>query len=126
VKTKIRFVIADVHMGLGRNGLNEIIRLQKKRSHLFAQALKTSNELILFVNKARDKAKLFSQNGSVLAYLFLERGQVISTKSVDMVFHRFGGSAPEYSEAVTRALIALENDVKAKRKDLTLSSRLAS
>lgn len=125
MKPVVRFVILDVHIGLGHDGLNDVIRYQKKKNPLFARALKTSDELILFLNKSRSKAKLYSEGGNVIGYLALPRGQVITAKKLDEVPRAFGGSL-EYGKAVKSALDALEKTEGAKTVRFAEKSNLAA
>ncbi len=57
-------IFSDVHMGLGHPGLVDMAR----KHGVHAEKLEP-NELILFVNTAKDKLKLLGGNGKVIAYL---------------------------------------------------------
>lgn len=89
-KPLVRFIIADTHMGLGHEGLEEVISLHKKQSPLFARALKTESDLILFVNKSLTAAKLYASGGRVIGYLRLPRGRVITERTIGEIPATFG------------------------------------
>lgn len=99
-KPIVRFIVTDVHVGLGHAGLNEVIRAHKKKNKLFAQVMKEDGGLVLFLNGPKNACKLFAENGSVIGYLRLP-GQ-ITERSIDFIPATFGGSL-EYSSAVRSA-----------------------
>lgn len=100
MSVKVKFVIADVNMGAGHNGLNLIIEAHKKKNKLFAQSIKDGG-LILFINSKRNRAKLYEKGGAVLGYLKLH-GRRLTEKSIDSIPQTFGGSV-SYSTAVKSA-----------------------
>lgn len=102
-KPLVRFIILDTHMGLGHDGLREVIAMHKKKNPLFARALKTESDLILFINRPLNAAKLFAASGNVIGYLRLPYGRVIDERAVGEIPATFGGSV-EYSKAVKAAL----------------------
>jgi hypothetical protein len=87
---EVRCVIADVHMGSGHKGLNQIIQDQKKLNIDVRKAL-GKDGLVLFINAKRTAGKLFRQNGEVLGYLRMHEGMIISEKQVNKVCEAFGG-----------------------------------
>lgn len=112
---RVGYVITDISMSLSFDGLNNVIREFKKKNQLFRQMLEKDPALILFVNSARTKAKLFSEEGTVIGYLSLG-GRKLSAKSIDQIPETFGGSL-EYSKATKRALTELfKEEEKAKEK----------
>lgn len=112
MKPVVRFVITDTHMGLSHDGLTEVIRQHKKKNPLFARVLETEGGMVLFVNGAMTKLKLYSPNSEVIGYLKLTGGRRVSAGSIDQIPATFGGSV-EYSRAVKSALSNLVKDSKA-------------
>lgn len=98
----IKFVISDIHMGSQHDGLNEIIRTYKKKNSLFAKSLKAGG-LVMFLNTQRTRAKVFSENGEVLAYLRTRDNRKLTKKTLDLIPAEFGGSF-EYASAAKSAL----------------------
>lgn len=114
MKPTVRFVVTDVHMGLGHVGLNEVIRAHKKKNPLFAKVMNGDGGLVLFLNTSRTAAKLFMENGEVIGYLRLPGGGRLTEKSIDFVPKTFGGSI-EYSSAVKSAFkkfLDIESETK--------------
>ncbi len=104
MRPTVKFVITDVHMGLGHDGLNEVIRAHKKKNPLFSRNLEGG--LVLFINKDRTRAKLYAEQGEVIGYLRLANNQKITEKSVHLIPATFGGSV-EFSSATKRAFTSL-------------------
>lgn len=104
MKRIVRFVITDVHMGLGHDGLNEVIRQHKKKNPLFAKVMTTEGGLVLFVNTAKNKIKLYGPEVEVLGYMRLPTGRSINRETVDLIPATFGGSI-EYATSVKKALL---------------------
>lgn len=100
MKPQVKFVITDVPMWLSHAGLNEVIRVHKKKNDIFKAGIKDGG-LILFLNAPRTAAKLFSENGEVIGYLRLPNGGKLTERSIDFIPKTFGGSV-EYSSAVKR------------------------
>lgn len=101
MKPTIKYVISDVHMGLSHDGLTEVIRSYKKKNKLFAETM-ASGGLVLFINSAQDKAKLFGEGGEVLAYLKMPGRRAINEEMINMIPGTFGGSVT-YSQAARAA-----------------------
>ena len=99
----VKFVITNTHMGLGHEGLSDIIREHKKKNHLFAKVMKQEGGLILFLNNSMTAAKLYSEDGAVLGYLRMPGGRRLTAEAIDQIPRTFGGSVG-YSSAVVSAL----------------------
>lgn len=93
---QVKYVIQDVHMGLGHEGLSDFVRSYRKKR------LISESGLILFINKARTKCKIYQEDGQVLGYLSLKVG-TLTPKSLDLIPATFGGSL-EYSRSAKKAL----------------------
>lgn len=102
----VGFVVTDIHMGLQHDGLNEVIKTHKRRNALFARAMKDRNKLVLFLNTAKTRAKLFSEDGAVIGYLRLPGNHKLTETTLDLIPATFGGSL-EYAQAAKRALKTL-------------------
>lgn len=117
MKPTVKFVIADVNMGMAHTGLDKLITAHAKANRLFAQSVK-DGDLILFINKKKNRCKLFSHNGEVMGYLRLYGGRTLSQATVDLIPATFGGSVA-YSGAVksafTRFMQAEESMEKQRR-----------
>lgn len=103
MKPVVKYVITDVHMGSQHDGLDEIIKLHKRRNQLFAKAIKTPGSLVMFLNTGRTRMKLFREGGEVIGYYRTRSGGKITQNSVDAIPAEFGGSV-EYSTAAKSAL----------------------
>lgn len=117
MKPVVKFVITDVHMGLGHDGLNEVIKHYKKKNQLFAKTLSLGGGLILFLNTSRTRAKMFMENGSVIGYLRVPTGK-LTERSLSIIPETFGGSV-EFSKAAKKGLesfFRMEADVKKEER----------
>lgn len=123
-RATIRFVIQDVHMGLGHIGLSKIIAEQKKRNKLFAQTLRQSGGLILFINTKRTACKVMADGGEVMGYFRPLNGAKITEQSIDMIPATFGGASFELAGAVKSALKKLL-DMEKSRKDYSSLASIA-
>ena len=97
----VRFVVSDVHMGSQHDGLDEVIRTEKRKNPLFAKIIKQGG-LILFLNTPRTRAKLYAEGGAVLGYLRTRDGRKLTAETIDEIPATFGGSV-QYAEATKRA-----------------------
>lgn len=100
----VNYILTEVFMGLGHAGLNELIEKHARKNIGFRRAME-SGELVLFLNKKRDKLKLFGYNREVLGYLKIPAGKKLSLETVNLVPTAFGGSL-SYGKAVRAALSA--------------------
>jgi hypothetical protein len=99
-KPTVKYVIADVNMGLGHSGLDLLIDAHAMENKLFARTMEDGG-LILFINTARDRAKLYEPGGDVIGYINT-RGRKLTYRSLDLIPQTFGGSV-EYSQAAKGA-----------------------
>lgn len=111
MKPEIRFVIQDTPMAYSHDGLTEIIRMHKRKNPVFKQHMEAGG-MILFVNKAMNRCKLFSEDGNVIGYLRITTGKLTET-AINSIAETFGGSL-KHSDATKRALKALLKEVKDK------------
>lgn len=99
-KPIIKYVIADVNMGLGHAGLDLLIDAHAQDNKLFAKTMEDGG-LILFINTTRTKAKLYEPGGNVIGYINM-RGRKLTLRTVNEIPETFGGSV-EYSQAAKGA-----------------------
>lgn len=112
----IQYVIENVHMGYGHDGLQEILTAHRKKNPLFSRALTATGGLILFVNKAKTKVKLMHENGACLAYLRIPAHLGLCEESIRLIPATFGGSLG-LSQAVKKALRGYHEVRPKQRKD---------
>jgi hypothetical protein len=93
-------LIDNVNMGLGHPGL---ALLCKERFKLDLEKLQDS-ELVMFLNRARDKMKIIGSQGKVLGYLRMPRGERIMLEAIQYLPKTFGGSGFSYDSALKEAL----------------------
>lgn len=124
MKPVVRFVITGVHMGLGHDGLAEVIRAHKKKNPLFAKVMNLNGGLVMFVNKNRTKLKLYSEATSVIAYLRL-RGRGVTEDAVNLIPRTFGGSV-QYANAVKHAFETTVAPVYTRNSPVTKTAMYAS
>lgn len=120
MKPLVKFVITDVNMGMEHSGLTEVIAIHKRKNKLFADSIRVNGGLILFINKPRNAAKLYSDSGHVLGYLRMP-GK-LTEKNIDTIPATFGGSV-EYSNAVKSAFkkfLELDKVTKIKEEKTSL------
>jgi hypothetical protein len=113
-KVVVRFVITDVHMGSQHDGLDEVIRIQKRKNPLFAKVLKEDG-LVLFLNTSRTRAKLYREGGEVIGYLRTRDGRKLTESTIDLIPQTFGGSV-EYAQATKSAFKKFLEIEKAERQ----------
>jgi hypothetical protein len=110
-------------MGLGHDGLSEIITKTKKKNTLFAKAMEQGG-LVLFVNKSKTKLKLYSEDASVIGYLRI-RGRGITEDAVSLIPRAFGGSV-QYANAVKHAFATVVAPSYAKNSPVNRAELYAS
>lgn len=103
MKPIVRYVIDDVDLRNGHDGLDLILKKEKKGNDLMTKTLRDKGGLVLFLNTKRTKAKLYSEGGHVLGYFSTRSGRKLTPSCLDEIPATFGGSV-EYAAAVKTAL----------------------
>lgn len=106
MRPQVKFIFQGTHMILGHNGLGELIKEERKKNALFRRVYDQGPCLILFINKARTRAKLFSPSADVIGYLRVPASSRLLRKTLDLIPNTFGGSI-EYARSVVKALDAM-------------------
>lgn len=99
-KPRIKKVVQGVHMGLGHEGLADLL---KKEAKLDVQALEPG-ELVLCLNTHGDKLKVLGHKGLVVGYLRLPGQQRIMMDALQHIPATFGGDGFNYDAACRKAL----------------------
>lgn len=102
MKPLVAYIIMDVHMGMGHDGLSQVVLLHRRKNPLFARYIDTKGGLVLFVNKGRTRFKLMHPDGDVLGYCRVPARLGFSEEAVRLVAKTFGGDV-EVAEAVRKA-----------------------
>ena len=97
---RFALVLDNVNMGLGHDGLTALaMKLGIDPSKLQAA------ELILYINRAKDKIKILGKEGKVLGYLRFPKGKRISTEAIQFIPQTFSDSGEiNYDAALKEAL----------------------
>jgi hypothetical protein len=82
---KIILLIDNVNMGLGHPGLTALARKFKKDP-----ATLKDGELLMFLNRKRDKLKMMGHQGIVLGYLRMPKGRQIMLEAIQYLPKAFG------------------------------------
>jgi hypothetical protein len=99
---RVLTLIDNVPMGNGHHGLAEIAR---KVAKIKVEEL-GSGEVIMFLNRAKDKLKIVGSRGVVLGYLKMPKGQRIMLEAIQYIPQTFGSSgALNYDKALEKALV---------------------
>jgi hypothetical protein len=93
-------VFNNVHMGMGHTGLAKMARDARCNPANLEQG-----ELILFLNRKKDKLKIMGGNGLVLGYLRLEGNRRIDMNALQFIPQTFGADgAVNYNMALRKTL----------------------
>lgn len=95
-------LVDNVSMGLGHQGLH---RLMLGNFKLDITKLE-DGQLVMFLNKKKDKLKIIGKSGTVLGYLKMPNGRRIMLDAVQYIPQTFGGSGFDYDLALKKALRA--------------------
>lgn len=99
--TRIITLIDNVSMGNGHIGLALIA---KKHAKIKVEEL-GPGEIVMFLNKAKDKLKIIGHKGVVMGYLRQPHGKRIMLEAIQFIPQTFGGSgAIHYDRALEEAL----------------------
>ncbi len=116
--SKIIRLIDGVHMGLGHLGLELLAR---KNFGIEAKNL-GPGEILMFLNRKRDKLKILGAGGHVVGYLRMPHGQRIMLEALQYIPQTFGHSGEiNYSASLKRALaeqLVRRNYFKGKPREL--------
>lgn len=94
-------VVLGVHMGLGHDGIAELLKEQVK---IDVKKL-NDGDLILCLNRQGDKMKIMGRKGLVLGYLRMPNGQRIMLDALQYIPRTFGGGTFNYDAAAKKALL---------------------
>jgi hypothetical protein len=100
MKPRIKSVIQGVHMGLGHDGLQTLL---KKNLQLDLRKLE-DGELVMCINKLGDKMKIIGGRGRVLGYLKLPNKERIAFDALQYIPQTFGGDGLNYDAACKKML----------------------
>lgn len=119
------YILTDVFMGCQHQGLDELIEKNARKNAAFARAMQ-NGDLVLFLNKARNKIKLYGYGGATLGYLKVPHGRTLSLETVNLIPATFGGSLT-YGTMVKRAFAGfLTEEMAAKSYKLQPETRAAA
>lgn len=94
-------IFDNVHMGLGHDGLADIAKKHRKDP-----ARLVPGELLMFINRAKDKMKVYGPN-QVIAYLRMPHGRRIVLEAIQYIPQAFARSGKiDYDAALKRVLEA--------------------
>lgn len=114
-RTKIVLLIDNVHMGLGHEGLAALARKFNKNPDTLQDG-----DLLMFLNRAKDKLKVMGPGAKVLGYLKMPKGRKIAMEAIQYIPQTFGASGFNYEAALERHL-----EQKLARRGLERASPLA-
>jgi hypothetical protein len=114
--SRIITVIDNVHMGLSHDGLCKLAtKLRKDPKTL------EPGELILFLNRGRDKLKTLGAGGIVIGYLKMPNKRKIMLDAIQFLPQTFGAKGFDYDGALSMAIDkALQNKIKDKESPFKL------
>lgn len=96
---KLLMVVDNVHMGLSHDGLTEVA----KRFKIDPRKLQPG-ELLLFLNRSKDKIKVFGPN-NVLAYYKTPKGSRLDLNAIQYIPKAFAASGKiDYDTALKKVL----------------------
>lgn len=84
MKPRIVAVVDNVHMGLGHEGLRGLAKLHRLPIEGLAQG-----ELLLFLNRAKDKIKMVGHGGQVIAYFKMPHGRRLPLEAIQYIPQTF-------------------------------------
>ena len=100
MSTNIVLLIDNVHMGLGHDGLTKLAKKFKRDPMSLGQG-----ELLMFLNRKRDKLKIMGHRGLVLGYLKMPGGNRIMLDAIQYIPKAFGARGEiDYDSALKKAL----------------------
>lgn len=109
----IKGMIDNTHMGMGHVGLHAFCL---KNFEMDLTKLKPG-EVVVFLNRTKDKMKLIGASGKCLAYLRQPRGERIDLDAIQYLPQAFGGQGFDYDAALRKSLLAkLSNKYDRKAK----------
>ena len=101
---KIKTIIADVHMGLGHEGLG---RIYHKKENARVTDLK-DGEIVVFINRGNDKIKMLGSKGIVLGYIREPNGRKLMKEAIQYLPQTFGGEGFNYDKACELACAPID------------------
>lgn len=100
MRVEIIRLIDNVHMGLGHDGLAKLCK-EKFKLHLDKIP---DGQLVMFLNRGRDKLKIMGGQGKVLGYIRMPHEQKLMLDAVSYLPQTFGSGGFSYDEALKKAL----------------------
>lgn len=113
---RIVAAIANVHMGLGHEGL----ALIAKKFNINFKKLQ-DGELVLFINRNKDKLKVMGPQQQVLGYIRMPDGRKFPLDAIQWLPQTFSGSGEINLEAAIEKSIQESMDKKSKGLRLYVS-----
>jgi len=99
--SRIVLYIDNVNMGLGHPGLTELAKKWKVNVEKLGP-----HEMLLFINRAKDKLKVMGSEGKVLAYLRMPRGQRLRLEAIQYIPQVFSATGKiDYDAACKESLV---------------------
>jgi hypothetical protein len=98
-KPRIIQLVENVHMGLGHDGLKDLL----KRAKIDVSKIEDA-ELVMCLNTKGDKLKVIGCKGMVLGYLKMPNGQKIMKEALQFIPRTFGSGGFDYDAACKSAL----------------------
>jgi len=99
---KLLAAIANVSMALGHDGLGVIAKKFGIKFETLA-----AGELVLFINKQRDRLKIVGGKGIVLGYIRMPKGQSLPMGAVQHISQTFSADGKiDINAAVERHIVA--------------------
>ncbi len=98
-KPRIVLLVDNVHMGLSHDGLARLAVSFKADASKLGEG-----ELLMFLNRAKDKLKILGAGGRVVGYLKMEKGRRIALDAIRFLPETFGANGFSYDSALSKAL----------------------
>ncbi len=109
-------VVDNVHMGLGHEGLIKLARRLSVPTEL------GQGELLMFLNRAKDKLKILGSEGRVVAYLKMPRGERIRLEALQYIPRTFSVTGRiDYNDALRQSLLNIMGSTRTVRRNAPVS-----
>lgn len=115
---KLIAAISNVSMNMGHDGLTGVA----KRFSIDFRKLE-DHQLVLFINKQRDKLKLLGAKGTVLGYVKMPNKRTLPAGAVQFIPQTFSGTGQINVDAALTAYVESRMKEKASKESGTEISR---
>ncbi len=112
-------LFTDVHMGMSHHALAELARRDAK---IDPQTL-PQGQILMFLNKRKDKLKILGAQGKVVGYLKMPDGERIDMQAVQYIPHAMGAQGEINYPAALRRTLEERLAVAGKHSSLTAGSK---